>query len=394
MAEINSINVGNQVYDIADDRPYIKKIIEFTATQAAKDESGKHYPVLWIANVIQDMPLTDGFQVTFKTPTAGHDYGIFLSLNKGYANTFFPIGVDAKSATRLSTEIPAGSIITLQYNTTQKVTDVYPPDGSTNRTNFTGVWKLVNSVIPKTLNVESISGLNNNLHLEESGGDIYMDLNADNGFDFETQDAWMGLSSNSFHVYTSGSQIDINTSGSILLSCDDSSAGITMSPGDEGFNVNGQSYFYGTSHFNGTVTVGTLSSNSSLTVYGTLTATGAITASSYTATSDRRLKENIHKTDFDWRHCLDNLNIVDFTFKSDKEKKINIGLIAQELREVLPEKYRDAIVVEDESENHYLSINEDKLVYIALLGLKDQVKKISELEDRLNKIEKLINIGE
>ncbi len=111
-----------------------------------------------------------------------------------------------------------------------------------------------------------------------------------------------------------------------------------------------------------------------------------ITAYSFNASSDRRLKENIIDTEIDYGAILDNLHIVDFNFKSDKDKKVNVGLIAQELQEVLPDKYKAAIVVENPTTG-YLSINESKLVYIALLALKDQKKQIANLEARLQTLE-------
>lgn len=117
-----------------------------------------------------------------------------------------------------------------------------------------------------------------------------------------------------------------------------------------------------------------------------ITTTGPITGYSFNATSDRRLKENIIDTEIDYGAILDNLHIVDFNFKSDKDKKVNVGLIAQELQEILPDKYKAAIVVENPATG-YLSINESKLVYIALLALKDQKKQIADLEARLQVLE-------
>ena len=111
-----------------------------------------------------------------------------------------------------------------------------------------------------------------------------------------------------------------------------------------------------------------------------------ITAYSFNATSDKRLKENIIDTEIDYGAILDNLHIVDFNFKSDKDKKVNVGLIAQELQEILPDKYKAAIVVENPTTG-YLSINESKLVYIALLALKDQKKQIADLEARIQVLE-------
>ena len=70
-------------------------------------------------------------------------------------------------------------------------------------------------------------------------------------------------------------------------------------------------------------------------------------------------------------------------FKDDEEKKLNIGVIAQELRDILPEKYKESFISGHETEEDHLSVNETKLLYVALLALKDQEKRIAELEKKL-----------
>lgn len=111
--------------------------------------------------------------------------------------------------------------------------------------------------------------------------------------------------------------------------------------------------------------------------------TGDMYATSFHAASDRRLKENIVPTDIDFKDILDKINIVNFNFKDDKEKKLNIGVIAQELRDILPEKYKESFISGHETEDDHLSVNETKLLYVALLALKDQEKRIAELEKKL-----------
>ena len=115
---------------------------------------------------------------------------------------------------------------------------------------------------------------------------------------------------------------------------------------------------------------------------------GNVYANYFYAGSDIRLKENIKDTSLNYSEILDSLHVIDFNYKSDKEKKLTVGLIAQELEAVLPEKYHDSFIqIKHKDENNYLNINETKLIYIALLGLKDQKKKIEELEARLIKLE-------
>lgn len=86
-----------------------------------------------------------------------------------------------------------------------------------------------------------------------------------------------------------------------------------------------------------------------------------VQATSFQATSDRRLKENI-KPYSPVKSILD-LPIVEFDYK--KNKLHTIGCIAQDLQEICPE------IVNEDAEG-YLSINESKIVYLLL----DEVKKL------------------
>ena len=86
-----------------------------------------------------------------------------------------------------------------------------------------------------------------------------------------------------------------------------------------------------------------------------------ITASSFNASSDRRLKENIKE--FHCEKSILDLPVVEFKYKNKEGK--HIGCIAQDLQEICPE-----LVHEDK--DGYLSIEEGKLVYLLL----DEVKKL------------------
>ena len=134
-----------------------------------------------------------------------------------------------------------------------------------------------------------------------------------------------------------------------------------------------------------------------LGVDGSIYAGGTCSATTFYATSDRRLKENIIDTELDYNSILDNLHIVDFNFKADEDKKVHVGVIAQELQEVLPEKYRAAIITEansklnkDDELPSFLTVEETKLVYVAILALKDQKQQIKDLTNRLEVLEKIV----
>ena len=120
------------------------------------------------------------------------------------------------------------------------------------------------------------------------------------------------------------------------------------------------------------------------------TQTGSFYATSFYASSDERLKENIKPTELDCGKVIDSLQIKEFNFKSDEEKKVVVGAIAQELKEILPEKYR-AELVSGSEDTHY-SINEGKLLFIAIGALKEERAKTKELEERLAKIEAKLGV--
>lgn len=92
---------------------------------------------------------------------------------------------------------------------------------------------------------------------------------------------------------------------------------------------------------------------------------GNIEASSFNASSDKRLKENIKS--FKCEKSILDLPIYTFNFKSDKNKIKHIGCLAQDLQEICPELVH-------ENKDGYLNIEESKLVYLLL----DEVKKLKE----------------
>lgn len=108
-----------------------------------------------------------------------------------------------------------------------------------------------------------------------------------------------------------------------------------------------------------------------------LTASGTITANIFNATyvntsSDRRLKQNIEN--YKCAKSILDLPIKKYEYISDPTKT-QIGCIAQDLQEICPE-------LVSENENGYLSIQENKLVYLLLQEVKNLKERIEELERR------------
>jgi hypothetical protein len=102
---------------------------------------------------------------------------------------------------------------------------------------------------------------------------------------------------------------------------------------------------------------------------------GAITASgNITAFSDIRIKENIQNID----SALDKimkLRGVYYTKKGEENPKRKIGVIAQEVEEILPE-----VVFTDESSNKNKSVDYGNIIALLIEGIKEQKEMIENLK--------------
>lgn len=112
--------------------------------------------------------------------------------------------------------------------------------------------------------------------------------------------------------------------------------------------------------------------------------TGSLYAHAFYAASDRRLKENIKDLDLNCLDLVNNINLREFSWKADKEHKPTIGAIAQELRQVLPEKYVHEFISGQETDDEYLSINDSKLVYLLIGAIQEQQKEIESLKAKID----------
>ena len=112
--------------------------------------------------------------------------------------------------------------------------------------------------------------------------------------------------------------------------------------------------------------------------------TGNLYASAFYAASDRRLKENIKDLNLNYLDLVNNINLREFSWKTDEEHKPVIGAIAQELRQVLPEKYVHEFIGGQETDDEYLSINDSKLVYLLIGAIQEQQKEIESLKAKID----------
>ena len=123
------------------------------------------------------------------------------------------------------------------------------------------------------------------------------------------------------------------------------------------------------------------------TNYSCYTSSGSLYATYFYGTSDRRLKENIKDLDLNCLDLVNNINLREFSWKADEKHKPVIGAIAQELKQILPEKYTHEFIGGQETKDEYLSINDSKLVYLLIGAIQEQQKEIENLKAKIdNKI--------
>ena len=117
---------------------------------------------------------------------------------------------------------------------------------------------------------------------------------------------------------------------------------------------------------------------------GDVTATGALTAATVSTSSDIRFKDNIRDIQPTAINLLSSLRPVSFTFKqdsmlylkADEEQRVHYGMIAQEVRDVLPD-------IVSENGAGYLSVNYIELIPLLIQALKQQQAQIDDLQSQL-----------
>lgn len=104
--------------------------------------------------------------------------------------------------------------------------------------------------------------------------------------------------------------------------------------------------------------------------------TGLLTSTDYNSSSDKRLKKNI-KTVSNALEAVSSLRGVSFDWKEGGGKAI--GLIAQEVKEILPD-----IVTSDE--NGYMGIKYTNIIGLLVEAIKEQQDQINTLKKQIEKL--------
>lgn len=130
-----------------------------------------------------------------------------------------------------------------------------------------------------------------------------------------------------------------------------------------------------------------------LSVYGSIaavsvTCSGAVTANYVGSTSDERLK-NVLAWDERYDRLIDQIEPIRFTFKDDNQKE-HIGVSAQKVLSLLDDLgITDSGIVEG-SEDTFYSVAYNELTTLLIRKVKKQQSEIKSLQERLERLEKIV----
>tara|TARA_R110002012_G_scaffold30474_1_gene92394 strand:- start:93 stop:1859 length:1767 start_codon:yes stop_codon:yes gene_type:complete len=113
---------------------------------------------------------------------------------------------------------------------------------------------------------------------------------------------------------------------------------------------------------------------------GTFHANADVIAYSSTTSSDKRLKENIKPIPYGLKEVLQ-MNPVEYDWKEKRNKAHDIGVIAQEIEEIIPE-----IVQENKdlnSDKTFKGVDYGKMVAVLIKAVQEQQVQIDELKTKL-----------
>ena len=118
---------------------------------------------------------------------------------------------------------------------------------------------------------------------------------------------------------------------------------------------------------------------------GNIVAGGHIDSLYFNATSDKRAKENIQPATYNAIELIKKLPIYTYNYKNKTETVT--GILAQDLLEAQPEGLDLVSNINATGENgDYMSIKNDKLVFILMKAIQEQQEQIEKLQEELNKL--------
>lgn len=105
---------------------------------------------------------------------------------------------------------------------------------------------------------------------------------------------------------------------------------------------------------------------------------------STTINSDRKLKKNIRSLDQYGLNEVLKLKPVMYDWKNEERGGDNIGFIAQDVQEIIPELVKESLLISGEEGETKLGVEYSKLVVVLTNAIKEQQKQIDELKQKID----------
>lgn len=173
--------------------------------------------------------------------------------------------------------------------------------------------------------------------------------------------------SNTAYLYATGNDFKIGNGAQNKNLIFFTNPGATGPDGTERMRITG----------GGTVSIASTTPNTAYKLY----VNGSAYASSWDTPSDRRLKRNIRTLGYGLKEIM-SLQPVSYNWiDAASGKETQLGLIAQDLRSIVPE------AVKGDEQKETLSVNYTELIPILINAIKDQQKEIEELSKRIKALE-------
>lgn len=157
---------------------------------------------------------------------------------------------------------------------------------------------------------------------------------------------------------------------------------------------------------NGTANLKDITAQGNITTSGNIDATGYIKSTSliqatgvlksldhceapyFNATSDIRAKENIQLADYCALDIIKNLSIYNFNYKNSQERVT--GILAQDLLKVQPDELNLVSNINASGvEGDFMSIKNDKLLFVLMKAIQEQQKEIISLKSELEELKRI-----
>ena len=126
---------------------------------------------------------------------------------------------------------------------------------------------------------------------------------------------------------------------------------------------------------------------STLDVTGTINTNSSCTAEYFNAKSDKRAKENIRPANYSALDLIKKLPVYIYNYKNSHETVT--GILAQDLLEAQPEELNLVSNINATGENNdYMSIKNDKLMFVLMKAIQEQQEQIEQLKSEIDNIKK------